>query len=199
MKHGSFSRSGHSLAAFALLASALVMGGCSGISESLGSVRTAPDEFNVVTRAPLSLPPDLEVLPDPQPGLARPQELQPTEQAQIALFGSPLPQGSFTDGELLLTAQATTHALAQSEQLIIDPDIRGVVDDEHLYILNDSTWIEDINPVTERGDPTEVLIDVNKERERLQNNAALGLPANAGDFEGVIVVEEEKALLEDLF
>ena len=199
MKHGSFSRSGHPLAAFALLASALVMGGCSGISESLGSVRTAPDEFNVVTRAPLSLPPDLEVLPDPQPGLARPQELQPTEQAQIALFGSPLPQGSFTDGELLLTAQATTHALAQSEQLIIDPDIRGVVDDEHLYILNDSTWIEDINPVTERGDPTEVLIDVNKERERLQNNAALGLPANAGDFEGVIVVEEEKALLEDLF
>jgi len=199
MKHGSFSRSGHALAAFALLASALVMGGCSGISESLGSVRTAPDEFNVVTRAPLSLPPDLEVLPDPQPGLARPQELQPTEQAQIALFGSALPQGSFTDGEQLLTAQATTNALAQSEQLIIDPNIRGVVDDEHLYILNDSTWIEDINPVTERGDPTEVLIDVNKERERLQNNAALGLPANAGDFEGVIVVEEEKALLEDLF
>ena len=199
MKHGSFSRSGHALAAFALLASALVMGGCSGISESLGSVRTAPDEFNVVTRAPLSLPPDLEVLPDPQPGLARPQELQPTEQAQIALFGSALPQGSFTDGEQLLTAQATTNALAQSEQLIIDPNIRGVVDDEHLYILNDSTWIEDINPVTERGDPTEVLIDVNKERERLQNNAALGLPANAGDFEGAIVVEEEKALLEDLF
>ena len=199
MKHGSFSRSGHALAAFALLASALVMGGCSGISESLGSVRTAPDEFNVVTRAPLSLPPDLEVLPDPQPGLARPQELQPTEQAQIALFGSALPQGSFTDGEQLLTAQATTNALAQSEQLIIDPNIRGVVDDEHLYILNDSTWIEDINPVTERGDPTEVLIDVNKERERLQNNAALGLPANAGDFEGVIVVEEEKAPLEDLF
>ena len=199
MKHGSFSRSGHALAAFALLASALVMGGCSGISESLGSVRTAPDEFNVVTRAPLSLPPDLEVLPDPPPGLARPQELQPTEQAQIALFGSALPQGSFTDGEQLLTAQATTNALAQSEQLIIDPNIRGVVDDEHLYILNDSTWIEDINPVTERGDPTEVLIDVNKERERLQNNAALGLPANAGDFEGVIVVEEEKALLEDLF
>jgi len=53
--------------------------------------------------------------------------------------------------------------------------------------------------VTDRGDPTEVLIDVNKERERLQNNAALGLPANAGEFEGVIVVEEEKALLEDLF
>ena len=33
----------------------------------------------------------------------------------------------------------------EPEQLVIDPNIRGVVDDEHLYILNDSTWIEDIN------------------------------------------------------
>jgi hypothetical protein len=199
MKHGSFSPSGRTFAVLTLLASALVLGGCSGISESLGSIRTAPDEFNVVTRAPLRLPPDLEDLPDPQPGLARPQELQPTEQAQVALFGSALPQGGLSTGEQLLTLEATTYALAESEQLVIDPDIRGIVDDEHLYILNDSTWLEDINPVTERGDPTEVLIDVNKERERLQNNAALGLPANSGTFEGVIVVEEEKALLEDLF
>jgi hypothetical protein len=199
MSNGSFPRSGRMMVALTLLASALVLGGCSNIRESLGSIRTAPDEFNVVTRAPLRLPPDLEDLPEPQPGLARPQELQPSEQAQVALFGSPLAQGNPSTGEELLTAQATTNALAQSEQLVIDPNIRGVVDDEHLYILNDSTWIEDINPVTDRGDPTEVLIDVNKERERLQNNAALGLPANAGEFEGVIVVEEEKALLEDLF
>lgn len=199
MKHGSFSPSGRTFAALTLLASTMVLGGCSGISESLGSIRTAPDEFNVVTRAPLRLPPDLEDLPDPQPGLARPQELQPSEEAQVALFGSPLPQGGLSTGGQLLTLEAATYALAESEQLVIDPDIRGIVDDEHLYIVNDSTWLEDINPVTERGDPTEVLIDVNKERERLQNNAALGLPANAGTFEGVIVAEEEKALLEDLF
>ncbi len=199
MSNGSFPRSGHMMVALTLLASALVVGGCTNIRESLGSIRTAPDEFNVVTRAPLRLPPDLEDLPEPQPGLARPQELQPSEQAQVALFGSALPQGNPSVGEELLTAQATTNALAQSEQLVIDPNIRGIVDDEHLYILNDSTWIEDINPVVDRGDPTEVLIDVNKERERLQNNAALGLPANPGEFEGVIVVEEEKALLEDLF
>jgi len=132
MSNGSFPRSGRMMVALTLLASALVLGGCSNIRESLGSIRTAPDEFNVVTRAPLRLPPDLEDLPEPQPGLARPQELQPSEQAQVALFGSPLAQGNPSTGEELLTAQATTNALAQSEQLVIDPNIRGVVDDEHL-------------------------------------------------------------------
>ncbi len=185
--------------AAAVLAAAVALGGCTKIRESLGSTRTAPDEFNVVTRAPLRLPPTLDELPEPQPGLARPQELQPKEQAQVALFGSMLPQGGASTGEELLLAEATTSALARSEQIAIDPDIRGTVDKEHLAILNDSTWLEDSNPITERGDPTEVLIDVNKERERLQNNAALGLPANAGEFEGVIVVPEEKGLLEDIF
>jgi hypothetical protein len=199
MIHGLPFPSGRAALLAAVLASAVVLGGCSRIQESLGSIRTSPDEFNVVTRAPLILPPTLDDLPPPQPGLARPQELQPQAQAQVALFGSMLPQGGPSTGEETLTAQATTYALAETEQLVIDPNIRGIVDEEHLFIVSDSTWLEDINPVTSRGDPTEVLIDVNKERERLQNNAALGLPANAGTFEGVIVVEEEKALLEDLF
>ena len=185
------------LAAVTVLAFAITA--CTGVRERLGLVAQAPNEFNVVTRAPLRVPPTLEELPVPQPGLARPQELQPTEEAQIALFGNVLADGSSSTGERILVAEAAEAALTASGDVTIDPNIRGIIDEEHTYILNDSTWLEDINPMTSRGDPTEVLIDVAKERERLQKNAALGLPANAGNFEGVIVVEEEKALFEDLF
>jgi len=188
---------GRAVACVALLAVAL--SACGGVREQLGFVVEAPNEFNVVTRAPLQMPPTLDELPEPDPGKPRPVELQPSEQAQVALFGRVLGDGRLSTGEEILVAEATAAALAESEQIEIDPDIRGIVDDEHIYILNDSTWLEDINPVTDRGDPTEVLIDVAKERERLQTNAALGLPANHGAFEGVIVVQEEKALLEDIF
>ena len=113
--------------------------------------------------------------------------------------------GNQLDSEVTLIAAANMHALEPREYLVIEPgtsvspEIRQQVDDEHLYILNDSSWIEDINPVTAYGDPTEVLIDVAAERQRLQTNAALGRPASFGPFEGYIVVEEEKALLEDIF
>ena len=41
----------------ALLAS-LALGGCGGVRQSLGLVRTSPDEFAVVAKPPLVLPPD---------------------------------------------------------------------------------------------------------------------------------------------
>ena len=193
------------LQASMVLAICLGIGACSNLKKSLGMIRSAPDEFNVVARAPLGLPESLDEFPEPRPGAARPQELEPTAMAQHALFGGLLSDGNRSNGEVTLIAAANMHALEPREYLVIEPgtsvspEIRQQVDDEHLYILNDSSWIEDINPVTAYGDPTEVLIDVAAERQRLQTNAALGRPASFGPFEGYIVVEEEKALLEDIF
>jgi len=188
-----------------VLAVCLAMGACSNLKSSLGLSRSAPDEFNVVARAPLGLPETLDEFPEPKPGAARPQELEPSLMAQYALFGGPLADGNRSNGEATLIAAANTHALMTTEYLTIEPgtavssEVRQQVNDEHLYILDDSSWIEDINPITSYGDPTEVRIDVAKERERLQTTAALGRPANFGAFQGYIVVEEEKALLEDIF
>tara|TARA_B100001123_G_scaffold206423_2_gene233935 strand:- start:611 stop:1303 length:693 start_codon:yes stop_codon:yes gene_type:complete len=68
-----------------LLAATGVIAGCSGVQKQLGLSRTAPDEFNVVSRAPLSLPPDINLRP-PQPGTTRPQEGTMTDAAAGALF-----------------------------------------------------------------------------------------------------------------
>ncbi len=188
-----------------LAAAALLVGGCADVRDSLGLDIKPPDEFKVVSRAPLAIPESLDALPALQPGAPRPQEVQPAVQAQVALLGGALPDGRSGRGEEILVAAAVGHALMTTDHLVVGPDvavrpdIRARIDAEHLHILNDATWIERINPVTEYGDPTEVVVDVVKERRRLQTNAALGRPANEGDFESYIVPHEEKALLEDLF
>ncbi|RYE94373.1 MAG: DUF3035 domain-containing protein [Oxalobacteraceae bacterium] len=58
------------------LAGVLGLGACSGdeLTRTFGLTRDAPDEFQVTTRAPLSMPPDFSLRP-PRPGASRPQEL----------------------------------------------------------------------------------------------------------------------------
>jgi len=180
-------------ALLAALALGLALSGCGRVREAVGLTKQPPDEFNVVTRAPLAMPPSLDVLPPPQPGAARPQELQPAEQAQAALFGTVLPvEEAASGGEQAL--------LADAQAGVAEPDIRETVDAEHMALLEDSQgWVEYLQFWRDFPDPSAVVIDPAKERARLQGNAALGLPANEGDFEAVIVEEREKAIFEDLF
>ena len=175
---------------------ALVLGlslaGCSNLRDSLGLNKHPPDEFNVVTRAPLELPPSLDSLPPPQPGIARPQELQPEQQAMAVLLGG-------QPGGTLEASTVETMLMVQAETDANETGIRETIDIEHKRISTDRGFIDELQFWREHPDDTEVVIDVAAEKQRLQNNAALGLPANAGDFEAVVVVPKEKGLLEDIF
>ena len=66
---------------------AVILSGCSDARESLGLGRSSPDEFVVVDRPPLSIPPDFGLRP-PRPGAPRPQEVDPSTKASDALFGA---------------------------------------------------------------------------------------------------------------
>lgn len=86
-----------------LLGSTVALSACGGDTRrALGLGKTPPDEFTVVKRAPLSLPPNYTLRP-PEPGAPRPQEPSPTEQARQQVFG--LARGSES-------APASTGALA---------------------------------------------------------------------------------------
>lgn len=74
--------------AYAVLAS-FALTGCGGgadVKEELGLKAAPPDEFSVVTRAPLSVPPDYTLRP-PRPGAERPMEISVREQARQTVFG----------------------------------------------------------------------------------------------------------------
>ena len=45
----------------------LALSACSNIKQTLGLVKQGPDEFTVITRAPLTVPPNFELTP-PKPG-----------------------------------------------------------------------------------------------------------------------------------
>ena len=75
-------------------AALLLVAGCGGdAARTFGFTRDAPDEFQVTTRAPLSMPPALGELPVPRPGADRPQELTQRQAAEASLVpGSVLNQ-----------------------------------------------------------------------------------------------------------
>ncbi|HEY3697206.1 DUF3035 domain-containing protein [Phenylobacterium sp.] len=108
------------LIAAAVLLAAAGLAGCSSTKKALGMNKVTPDEFRVVTKAPLVVPPDYALRP-PAPGEPRPQELQPESAARTALLGQREAEDR-SDGEKMLAAKAGADKA--------DPLIRYVVDDE---------------------------------------------------------------------
>ncbi len=88
--------------------------------------KVSPDEFRVVSQAPLTLPPDYSLRP-PRPGEPRPQELQPADEARQSLFGQDV-GASASQGERQLVNDA--HADAT------DPNIRDTIDFENQGIVH---------------------------------------------------------------
>ena len=106
------------VAAVGLAGLTLSTAGCAASGRAFG--KSTPDEFRVVARAPLVVPPDYALRP-PSPGEPRPQELEPESQARLALLGRQQ-SADRSQGESLLASKA---GVAKA-----DPLIRYVVDDE---------------------------------------------------------------------
>jgi len=95
----------------ALACAAVALSGCDSIRSAAGMTKAAPDEFAVVTKAPLIMPPDYNLRP-PRPGAAPLNQTLPTQAAQASLFSSDPAAvastitGRYSQGEKLLLANA---------------------------------------------------------------------------------------------
>jgi len=63
----------------------LSLSGCSDIRQAFGLEKTVPNEFDVVSNAPLAIPPDFNLRP-PSPGAPPTQGESPTAQAKETIF-----------------------------------------------------------------------------------------------------------------
>lgn len=162
--------------ALPLLAAGALLAGCGGDTmRSFGLTRDAPDEFQVTTRAPLSMPPSLGNLPPPRPGAARPQEMTTQQQAESALVpGSVLsgPRSSApSSGEQALLAQGGSN---------VPDNIRTRVDEESLRLeRTDRTLVDRVLFWRDQPQPG-TPVDAARESQRLRENAALGRPVSEG-------------------
>ena len=148
-----------------IVASALIaaagLAGCQSASQALGMTKVTPDEFRVVTKAPLVVPPDYALRP-PAPGEPRPQELQPESAARTALLGARESEVR-SDGEKLLVSKAGAEKA--------DPLIRYVVDDEFGDIAHkDKSFADRVlfwrsgKPAADQNTPAPVDADAEQKR-----------------------------------
>lgn len=148
-----------------------------------GGPSSGPDEFAVVTRAPLSLPPDYGLRP-PRPGAERPNETSPRDDAQNKLLrnlgnrrariaeAEKAAKGKFTNGEAAL--------LKRAEALNVDPEIRYLVERESGRVTEEDSLVDKLVFWRDKA-PKKTVVDPSGESKRLRDNAALGKPANEGN------------------
>lgn len=169
---------------------ALPLGACEGIRDQLGLNKNAPDEFNVVTRAPLTLPPDYNLRP-PDPGAVRPQETTVQDRVKAALYGTVGDEasGPITVGEnALLSRAGATEAMS---------DIRKIINEDNAIYAEDNDGFVDSLIFWRDNEAPGVIVDPTKENQRLQEAEALGeTPTGDG---AVIIQKREKGFLEGIF
>lgn len=159
----------------------LALAGCASESlrDTLGYGKSAPDEFAIVTKAPLVIPPDYSLRP-PQPGAPRPQEMeaQPGAAAQRALIGE---QELASDAVALSSGEQVL--LQQSGGAAADPRIRQVVNAETRSLVErDSSFVDDVLFWRKPGTPPdERLVNPSEEVQRIQRNEAEGKPVTEGE------------------
>ncbi|MGG5809855.1 DUF3035 domain-containing protein [Falsiroseomonas sp. CW058] len=148
----------------------LALAGCGGdTARNLGFLRDPPDEFQVTTRAPLSVPPSLGDLPPPTPGAPRPQE-------------------SRSAGPLLGARGATAAAPSGAERALVAQaggpvggNIRRQVDEESLRLDRPDPSVVDRLMFWQSAPPPGIAVDPTREAQRLRENAALGRETTEGE------------------
>jgi hypothetical protein len=160
------------LAALAGLALSLI--GCNSIRQAAGVTKEPPDEFAVVTKSPLVVPPDFNLKP-PKPGAVPTNQSSPTEAAQAALFGddaaaaaAALP-GNYSQGERALLASSgganADHSIRK--QIASDAKAMEATDDS----FTDQLLFSSPNP--DKGSP----LNADAEAQKIQNAKAGGQPS----------------------
>ncbi len=176
---------------------AMALSGCESAKKAFGGQKSAPDEFVVYSRPPLSQPPDFSLRP-PTPGVARPQTTSTADDARDALLGT----SNSTERRQVPAEQETTtpglQALIKNTGAAdADPDIRKKINEETSILAEEDQrlvdkmifWVDD-NP--NQG----TVLDPEKEQKRIREAQALGKPVTTGETEHVKPDRAKKGLLD---
>ena len=146
----------------------VALGACSQeTKEDLGLVKVGPDEFSVITRAPLSVPPDYTLRP-PRPGTSRPMEISTRDNARQTVFG--VEDVDQETGAVNKTEQASGGFLDKVGVNEANPNIRDVLKTE--VPADSRTTAEKLlfmSGDAEKGTP----LNPKEELERLENEGVV--------------------------
>jgi len=172
----------------------LALSGCSEAKRALGYEKAPPDEFQVVQRAPLAMPPDFSLRP-PAPGAVRPQEGTTRDQARASLTGTrqatPISAIGRDSGDIALLKRAG------AEQ--IQPGIRELVNKESQALADAGRTFTDKLVFWRKAETigSGEQLDAEKEAQRLRENQALGRAVTEGETPRI--ERKKKGMLEGIF
>lgn len=136
---------------------ALVLANCTGMKESMGTAKQAPDETAVTARAPLVVPATF-ALKAPQPGAPRPQDADAATAAQRVLGGAPKATAASQGEMALLSASGAAQA---------DPNVRQELRSETIKQTRRKSYADTVLFWRgHKGDTGEPL-DAHEESERI--------------------------------
>lgn len=171
----------------------MAVAACSNPSRTLGLDPEPPDEFTVVSKAPLTIPPDFNLRP-PQPGAPRPQELNPTSRAEAALVGDSAGQRTAAPSR----GEAALLQVARADRA--NPNIRQVLNEETTQLANrDSGFVERLLDRVGAGSEEDAdVVDPTEEERRLRQQQTSANASAAGQ-QTPIIRRKSRSILSDVF
>ena len=184
---------------------------CSNLKEKVGLTKKAPDEFTVITKAPLIMPPEFSLRP-PRPGAKQLKVIQPGERARKALFGGAV-ENRAKAGQAKVMDRTTTAGTAlvkkgggakDAELKLLqkagaetaNSTIRQIVNKETSILAEKNSSLADRLIFWQEEQPDGSAVDAGKESKRLREAAAAGDPPNK--TKTAIIKRRKKALFEGL-
>ncbi len=157
---------------FIALFAVVALSACSTAREELGLNRQSPDEFSVLKRAPLTLPPSYALRPPRVGGDASVASNNAQSQARRVILGQN--GGAVGQAQTAQTSSGTQILLNQAGANQANPDIRGTLDRESAVLSTNNKTVaekllfwtgDDDGPAVTEADK----LDASAEAKRLNN------------------------------
>ncbi len=120
-------RKNYFLTYFVLILPIFLIGCGSELAKVLGTDKLPPDEFTILTKPDLIIPPDYNLRP-PAEGEIRPNPQQPSRELQAILFSNSSNSEDFSQSEINLMTGADVAESIPNIKEVLDSEMRDVED-----------------------------------------------------------------------
>ncbi len=169
-----------------------LLSACESARKVFSGDKSAPDEFAVYSRPPLSLPPEYKLRP-PKPGEKFQRGDSSVTIAKQAIVGQainrrPPPKVEGSPGIIAL--------LRETGGLNATPGIRATINEEASILSSqDQAFVDKLIFWVDKRPEGGTVVDAKKEQKRIQKNQALGKPITEGKSPEIKVKRERKGFL----
>ena len=173
-----------------VLITGLLFSGCSNVRDALGQNKKSPDEFAILARAPLSVPPNFS-LRVPNKGMERPQEPSSRNMGRDLIFK----KSNLERGKDSKSNSSSIRGLLGTNKA--NPKIREIINAETKSMVFEDKLVLDKLLSWKKPSEDGVLVDAAAEAKRLKNNVEQGKPVTEGKTP--IINRKKSGLLDKLF